>query len=252
MIHFRSLTPGEEEEAYNIIASGYNFVTMPHIKWRFMDNPSWDYEYSAVGEVDKKIVAVSFLERQSMKILDGTIEVLVGGAGAVHPDYRRRGYYKKMNAWNIAKTRSLKIPLFAAYVVRNDITYPTLKKEGFFPFTSQHHYMKILNVKKTFILSLEMLNALPLPALSLHVRIIPQGEDPFVLQMEKGTFSISADAPRADIVLSGDIKTLIPLLANKRIVNIFALWITKKVTIRIRCASLLKVLTLFRVVVRWR
>lgn len=249
MIHFRSLTPGEEEEAYNIIASGYAFATMHHFKWRFMDNPSWDYSYSAAGEIDGKIVAVSFLERQSMKVLDGTVDVLVGGAGAVHPDYRRRGYYKTMNAWNIAKTRSLEIPLFAAYVLKNDITFPTLKKEGFFPFTSQHHYIKILNVKKAFISFLNVLNAFPLPALSLNVRIVPHGEDPFLLQVKKGTFSVSTDASPADIVVSGDIKTLIPFLANKKIVNIFALWITKKITITITMTSLSKVVTLLRAVV---
>jgi hypothetical protein len=51
-ITFRSLNPGEEEQAVNTLRKGFGAAIMRYFMWRFVDNPLWEYDYSVVGEYD--------------------------------------------------------------------------------------------------------------------------------------------------------------------------------------------------------
>lgn len=252
-ITFRALTPGEEEEAINIIEKGFQLEAMPHFRWKLMDNPLWKYEHSLIGESEGRIAAVAFFEPQSLKFFHRTIDVLTGGSGAVHKDFRKRGYYKKMAESAVDLTNRLGKPMLIGYATENWFTYYTLKKQGFYPLFSQKMCVKILNVKKTFVIAAERLNKMEIPKeISLDIRIVPDTEEPFVLAVREGTFFIKEDAHHCDLVISGDLQRVAALFIGGVQKKILPLLLKRTVRIRIRLSSLRKVVTLTKMVMSWK
>ncbi len=248
-ITFRSLIPGEEDKAINIIEQGFQLEAMPHFKWKLMDNPLWKYEYSLIGESEGRIAAVAFFEPHSIKFLHKTIDVLTGGSGVVHKDFRRRGYYKKIAASAVDLVIQLGIPLLIGYTTENLFTYYTLKKQGFYPLFSQKICVKILSVKRAFIIAAERLNKMGVPEkISFNIWIIPDTEDSFFLTLEKGTFSIRGDAQQYDVVLSGDLKSVVALFIGGAQKKVLPLLLTRAVKIKVRLSSLGTLIILAKVV----
>jgi GNAT superfamily N-acetyltransferase len=250
MIQFRSLKPGEEKEAYDIIEKGYELATMPHFRWRFTDNPSWNYDYSAIGETEGRITTIAFLEPQTVKFLDGTLSMLVAGAGVVHPDYRGRGYYKMMTNYIMNKAREMGRTVFAVYVLKDRFTYSVLKKYGFFPLHLQHQYIKVLNMRNAFLMATHVLNTISLPEdLCLNMKIVPKSEDPFVLRLENGKSSIGEDTEDFDFRLSGDIEKIVQPLLRRDLLQIIFLFLRRVVKLRVKLSSLKKLVKLAKIMV---
>lgn len=245
-IEFRSLVPGEEDKAVDFIEKGYGFQPMPHFRWKLMDNPLWKYDYSRISEYNGKIVAAAFFEPVSMKFFSRAITVMVAGAGAVHPDFRKRGYYTKMTVSALEMARHLGKTMFVAYVVEREIAYPALKTMGFYHLFSQRKYVKILNVKKTFVIAAERLNKTKFfKNVSLSIRMVPDSEEPFLVRLKKGVLTVEKDSNDCDLVVSGDLKKVITLVVSNTYKEIIPLVLTGKVTVKCRLRSLVKI---FRVI----
>jgi hypothetical protein len=245
-IRFRALTPEDEKEAIKIMEKGYGVETLPHFRWKFMDNPSWKYDYSIVGESEGRIAAVVFLEPQRVKFLHKTIEVMVGGSGAVHEDFRQRGFYKAMtvSALDVAHRSGKK--MFIAYTDKDAFTSRTLEKIGFYHFFTEEAYAKILSVKRTFEIAAEMLDVAGVDeGLSLAVKIVPDSENPFVLQLRKGKFSIEEDA-QCDLEVSGNLKKMIALFIGDRQKKILPLIVKREVRIRFRITAMKRIIQFAR------
>lgn len=239
MIHYRTLRPGEEQEAYDIIARSFPFSALEYLTWRFMDNPSWKYEYTTVGEIDGEIVAVFFLEPQVITFLDGFLDVMVGGGGAVHERHRRKGYYKMMNVLNIEKARERGKDFYVAHTLKKDIAYKSLEKNGFFPLAVQSHFIKILCVRETVQSVKGALNRKKIPRdLTVGIRVSPLLEDSFIVQVRNGTFSVQEDSSDCDLDLSGDVKEIMMALISRNLLKISMLVLGKKIRVKIRILSL--------------
>jgi hypothetical protein len=250
MIHYRTLKPGEEQAAYDIIAQSYAFTAFEYFTWRFMDNPSWKYEYTTVGEIDGQIVAVFFMEPQVMTFLDGFLTVMVGGGGAVREQYRRKGYYKMMNTLNIEKTRALGKDVYVAYAIKKDVAYGSLERSGFFPLGVQSHFVKILHIKETVESVMGLLNQRKVPEnLVVRIRISPLSEDPFIVQVRNGTFSIQEDSSDFDMNLSGDVHEVMNAMIMKNPLKISSLLLRRKTRVRIRFSSLGNLACLIRSII---
>ena len=259
-INYRTLKPGEEEKAIELIEKGYGFTLMPHFRWKLMENPCWDYKYSIVGECDSNLVAIALLEPVKIKFLDKTIDVLVGGGATVHPDFRRRGCYTYLATSSAEVTCSLGKTLFMAYALQNEFTFTVLKRIGFFHLFSQKTYAKILDVKKTFALAAHWLNRTKFFGdLSLNVRIDPDSGEPFLAMVRCGVVSIEENSPDIDINIdididididiSGDLKKVVVFLINGRPLEIIRLLVTRKIRVRFRLLSLGKILRMVKTVI---
>lgn len=239
MIRYRTLKPGEEQAAYDIIAQSYAFTAFEYLTWRFMDNPSWKYEYTTVGEIDGQIVAVFFMEPQVMTVLDGFLTIMVGGGGAVREQHRRKGYYKMMNTLNMEKTRALGKDVYIAYAIKKDVAYKSLKNSGFFPLGVQSHFVKILHIRETGESVMELMSQRKVPGnLVVRIRISPLSEDPFVVQVRDGAFSIQEDSSDSDMDLSGDIHEAMNAVIMRNPLKILNLLLKRKIRVRIRFSSL--------------
>lgn len=242
-IEFRALNPEEEDKVIDFIEKGYGFAPMPHFKWKLMDNPLWRYEHSRVGEFEGEIVAAGFFEPVAMKFLSGTIPVMIFGAATVHLDFRKRGYYKKMVISAVDVIHSLGKTMFMAYAVENEIAYPALKKLGFYHLFSQKKYVKILNIKKTFVIGAERLNkARFFKNASLNIRIVPDSEEPFMVRLQKGKCTIDEDSPDSDLALSGDLKKVVAFFIGNAQKEIITLILKRTVRVKFRITSLMKIL----------
>ncbi|MBU7017486.1 MAG: GNAT family N-acetyltransferase [Theionarchaea archaeon] len=259
-VKYRTLKPGEEEKAMSLIEEGYGFRPMPHFRWKLIENPCWDYEYSIVGESDGSLVAIELLEPVKMKFLDGTIDVLVGGGATVHPDFRRRGCYAYLITSAADLSRRLDKTVFLVYALQNDFTFTVLKRKGFFHLFSQKKYVKILNVRKTFALAAKRLNKTGFFGnLSLHIHINPDSGEPFLARVEKGIVSLIdspvPDSDRSnidtsiDIAVSGDIKKMVAFLINGQPKRIIHLLIMRKIRVRFRLLSLRNIIKMVKMVV---
>ncbi len=247
---FRPLKPGEEEEVLEILKPEFRLANVSHLRWRFMDSPFWDYDYSVVGEADGRIVAAAFLEPQPMKMLDGTIDILLFGAGVVRPAYRRRGYYRGMIKWSINKSFQMRKTLVTACIVSNLFFYPALKKDGFFPLEFQHRYIRVLNMKETLLATIEMAKMIKIPEkILLKVRIVSKSEEPFVLRLQNGKVSVEEDGPEYDGELSGDVERVIPLLIDRDFKGVAALFLKRRVKIGVRLSFLRKIVRLTKMLV---
>ena len=251
MIRYRQLNSGEEQDAYSIIAQAYAPPASEYLAWRFFDNPSWKYEYSTVAEIDGEIVAVFFLEPQVVTFMDGFLDIVVGGGGAVHAQYRRKGYYKMMNTLNIEKTRGMGKDLYVAHAMRRDVVYESLKKKGFFPLGVQSHFIKILSVRETVHSVMELVNQKRVPeSLTMRIRISPLVEAPFIVQVKNGTFSVEEDSLDSDMDLTGDIEKAMIALVEQNFRMISVLLLKKKIRVRIRVSSIVRLARLTRAFIK--
>lgn len=259
-INYRTLNPGEEEKAMSLIEKGYGFAPMPHFRWKLMENPRWDYEFSVVGESDGNLVAMVLLEPVKMKFLDETIDVLVGGGATVHPDFRRRGLYTYLITSAVDVSFGLGKTVFLVYAPQNEFTFTVLKKRGFFHLFSQKKYVKILDVRKTVALAAERLNRTGFFGnLSLSIRIDPDSGEPFLVTIRKGVISFK-DSPDSDfnrsktdigidVDISGDIKKMVAFLINGKYKEIIWLLVMRKVKVRFRLLSLGNIVKMVKMVV---
>ncbi len=249
MIEYRALKQGEEKEVLTIIEKAYGFVPMPHFRWKTMDNPLWKYEYAIVGETEGRIAAVEFFVPLTMKFLDKTLEVMVGGSGAVPEEFRRRGYYTRLTASAVDMVHRLRKAMLIVYVDQRVFTYPSLKKMGFYPLFYQKKYIKILSVKKVFAMAAEKLNKTRQLTSSLTVRIVPQCEEPFVLAVKEGQVSLEKDTPGCDLVIAGNIKKMVALLVGSNYRRIVYLFLKREISVRFRIKSLGKILKMAKEVI---
>jgi hypothetical protein len=244
-ITFRSLNPGEEEQAVNTLRKGFGAATMRYFMWRFVDNPLWEYDYSVVGEYEGNIVAVSFLWPQEIKFLCKPVKIMNSGYGSVDPQFRRKGCYTITTKIAREKARNLGKTMVAGYVGENEFTYTTLKKIGFFHLFSQTNYVKILSVEKTATIAAEILNKTRIfRNLSLKIRLIPESEKSFVLRVYKGKFFVEEDSPDCDLELSGNLRKLVTLLIGNMILGIIPLVLKREVKAKFRVSSIKKVIQL--------
>jgi hypothetical protein len=244
-IQFRSLKHGEEDDVYNMLKKTYRLMSRSQFTWRFLDNPQWDFDYTIIGEIEGKIAAITFLEPQTIKFLGGTMDIAVGGVGVVNPSFRKRGYFKAMVAQNVVKTNQLKKTMFMAYVIKNQFVYPSLKKEGFFLLNFQNRYMKILNVKETFKVVITMAKILTFPEkISLNVKIAPESEESFILQLKNGKLFIKENNEDFDIKISGNIKKMIPSLIDRDFLGVLPLLLRRTIKICVTFSSLKKIFAL--------
>lgn len=252
-ITFRALTPGEEDKAINLIEKEYQLEAMPHFQWKLMDNPLWEYKYSLVGEHEGRIAAVAFFEPQSIKFLHRTIDVVTGGSGAVHKDFRKRGYYKKIAESAVELVKESGKSMLIGYADEDWFTYHSLKKQGFYPLFTQKSCVKILSVKKAFVIAAERLNTMGVPTtVSFAIQIVPETEDPFVLTLEKGIFSITERAHHYDVVVSGDLKRVVAHFIGGKQKKIVLLLLKRAVKVKVRLLSLKRVVMLARMVMSWK
>lgn len=247
-ITFRALKPGEEKEVIAIIEKGYGVESLPHFRWKLMENPSWKYEYSVIGEIEGRIAAVAFLELQTITFLDKTLEVMVGGSGTVPEEFRRRGYYKKLAVSAADRTNRLGKTMFMVFVDENWFTCSALKKLGFYNIFSSEMRVKILSVRRAFTIAAEKLNNTTIDRnLSLTIRIVPDSEKPFVLQLRGGKFSIKENVAEYDLAISGDLKKMVVFFIGNTKRKIVPLLLKREIKVKVRMSSVKKIMNLAKI-----
>lgn len=239
----RTVKPEDKKEVYYTVQKGHPFGSMTHLKWK--DKDLWIPEYTVVAEHDNSIAAVAFFEPQTKVVCSTGVDVLAGGGGAVL-GLDPKECYTEVMTFAVDMAHSQKKALMT-YVAQNEFTYPVLKELGFYHLFSQRKYVMILNVKKMITIAAEKLNKAGVPGnISLTVRIIPDSEPPFAVQVHKGMISIKEDTP-SDVEVSGAVKSLVAFMTGGIRAGAILLVLRRTVKIRVRIAAVVQVIHLLRV-----
>jgi GNAT superfamily N-acetyltransferase len=148
----RLFESGDEEAIVELLKIGYpewRLAESPldYWKWKNIDNPYGSIV--VVADWDGKIVGIKHRVLLNIKI-DEITSSSYGDDSSVHPDYRRRGIYKKMVQYSEELTKENRI-VFRYGIQIHEAAVKMAVHEGFtlFPY-SISHMLKIKDVKKHF------------------------------------------------------------------------------------------------------
>jgi GNAT superfamily N-acetyltransferase len=224
-----------------------------YFQWKYERFPGLGPENTIVVKKDDSLVGAMTLWPMKVKICPAhTLDILVAGGAATHPQFRGKGIWWKYMEGARLSCRKKGASLLFGYVTSATVTYRARVARGIRELFTQHYLVKILNYPNFFRAALKSQESKSMEKVGEKlgktdetILLVPHDANPFSVRIKGGNIEILEEAAEnPTVVIKGNISKLI---YARSIFQVLKLLITRKIKLRISLKRIKSVYDAFKV-----